>query len=187
MPDRIDQVGFSETDTSIDEERVVLFARLIGDRERGGVSELISRPDHKFGEGKFGCELRMPIDRWNFRTRSHLCKPKSSVAITIQMAVPVGFQNGRGKVRTERQLDFDRLAHLRGNGLAQQREIALVHPIFKKTIGGFDGSSFAVNSDEIERPYPGFKTDLAELIAHTIAGSFPHTVHITVPSAESVQ
>src|ERR1022692_1363358 len=77
----------------------------------------------------------------------------------------------------EREFDVDRRAHLRRERFPEQREIAFVHPILKKSIGRFDSRRLTVEAEKVERSYPGFKTDLTELIAHAIAGAFPKTVH----------
>ena len=50
MADRSRQMGLAETDTAVDEERVVLFARLIRHRLRCRVRELITRADHELRE-----------------------------------------------------------------------------------------------------------------------------------------
>ncbi len=50
MANRAHQVGLAQADTAIDEKRVVLLARLIGDRTGRGMSELIARADHELRE-----------------------------------------------------------------------------------------------------------------------------------------
>ena len=47
MADRRRQMGLAETDTAVDEERIILFARLIGDGLRRRMGELIARSDHE--------------------------------------------------------------------------------------------------------------------------------------------
>ena len=59
MPDGRCQVRLSESDTTIDEKRVVFFAGLIGNRHRSRVRELIARPNDEFSEGVTLAEMRM--------------------------------------------------------------------------------------------------------------------------------
>ena len=51
MPDGIDQMGFADPDGSIDEKRVVEFARLGGHSQSRRMSKLVARADHKGVKG----------------------------------------------------------------------------------------------------------------------------------------
>jgi hypothetical protein len=73
MPDGRCQVRLSESDTTIDEERVVLLSRLIGDRPRRRVRELITRPDDEFSEGVALAEMRMKSAAFGLGQRSWSC------------------------------------------------------------------------------------------------------------------
>ena len=57
VTDGVHQVGLAETDAAIDEERVVLAGRNLGDRARGGVRELVRRADDEGVEGVLGEEV----------------------------------------------------------------------------------------------------------------------------------
>src|SRR6266849_10953642 len=73
MPDGRCQVHLSESDTTIDEERVVFFAGLIGDRQRRRVRELITRPDDEFSEGVALAEIRIKSAAFGLGQRSWSC------------------------------------------------------------------------------------------------------------------
>src|SRR5215469_726962 len=57
MSDGSHQMSLAETDATINKEGVVLFARPLGDRQRGGVGELVARPDYEFGKGEAGIQF----------------------------------------------------------------------------------------------------------------------------------
>src|SRR5215469_18074498 len=60
MSDGSQQMSLAETDATINEERVVFFARPLGNRQRGGMGELVARPNYEFCKGEariqFGVE-----------------------------------------------------------------------------------------------------------------------------------
>ena len=78
----------------------------------------------------------------------------------------------------EREFDVDRFSNLGGERLPQQWHVTFVDPIFEKTIRRLDGRGSPIHANEIQRADPGFEADLAELIAHAIARTFPYTVHL---------
>src|SRR5919109_1160231 len=51
------QMSLAETDATINEEGVVFFAQSLGDRPRGGMGELVARPDNEFGKGEAGIQF----------------------------------------------------------------------------------------------------------------------------------
>src|SRR5215469_15353513 len=57
MSDGSHQMSLAEANTTINEERVVFFARPFGDRQRGSVSELVARPDYEFCKGEAGVQF----------------------------------------------------------------------------------------------------------------------------------
>src|SRR5208283_4945394 len=81
-------VSLAETDTAIDEERVVLFAGLICDRMRGGMCELIGRADHEFRESVARVQTRMAISPRGDRSRA-IRRRRLAVAVSIRMPVAV--------------------------------------------------------------------------------------------------
>src|SRR2546430_2711805 len=54
MANGINEMGLSQSHSAIDEEWVVVLARMIGNRARGGVGELITRSDDKSRESVVG-------------------------------------------------------------------------------------------------------------------------------------
>ena len=54
--DRAEQVGLAEPRGAVQEERVVGLAGRLGDRQRGGVGELVAGADHEALEGVVGVE-----------------------------------------------------------------------------------------------------------------------------------
>jgi hypothetical protein len=66
-------VRLSESDTTIDEKRVVFFAGLIGDRQRSRVRELITRPDDEFSEGVALAQMRMKSAAFGLGQRRWSC------------------------------------------------------------------------------------------------------------------
>ena len=54
MSDGGHQMSLAETNAPINEQRVVFFARPLGDRQRGGVGELVARSDDEFSKGEAG-------------------------------------------------------------------------------------------------------------------------------------
>src|SRR5215467_6053553 len=59
MSDGGHQMSLAETDATINEEGVVFFARSLGDRQRGGMGELVARPHYEFGKGQAGIQFGM--------------------------------------------------------------------------------------------------------------------------------
>ena len=194
MPDRGHQMRLAEADTAVDEERVVLFARLIGDRLRRGMRELIARADHELRESVARVQGRMAISARRgavvarFAATPCRCRCPLPLAIAIRMAVAVGMTIGRRCVRrcncrilAQSQPHLDLAACLRRQRGAHQAHVAIVDPIAKKSIGRLDRDRRSLMSDKIERPDPRLVADLTELIAHAVSGSLPQSIHIVSP------
>lgn len=56
VADCLEQMGFSQSDASVDKKRIVLFPRLFGDAFGGGVGELVGAADDETVEGEGGVE-----------------------------------------------------------------------------------------------------------------------------------
>ena len=52
-------MSLAKTDAAINKERVVFLTRPLGYRQRGGMRELVARPDHEFRKREARIELRM--------------------------------------------------------------------------------------------------------------------------------
>src|SRR6266851_2183900 len=138
MADRGHQVRFAKPHSAVNEERVVLLARLVGDRECRRMGELVGRADHKFCEGIALVELRMAVARRSFdgrRTRWH----RASYRL-VEVAVAG---------QPQRKLNVDRLSYLRRERLPEQFDIAVADPVAKKTVGGFDRSDSSLHPQKI--------------------------------------
>src|SRR5579872_3719030 len=57
MSDGGHQMSFAKANATIDEERIVFFARPLGDRQRGGVGELVARPNYELCKGEAGIQF----------------------------------------------------------------------------------------------------------------------------------
>src|SRR5215467_7819916 len=97
MSDGSHQMSLAETDATINEERVVFFARPLGDRQRGGVSELVARPDYEFGKGEAGIQLgveRTPLRSIGVGTRCdgrfHNVFRRSIIAVAAAVGIRTG-------------------------------------------------------------------------------------------------
>lgn len=53
VADGVQKVGLAQAGLAVDKERVIVFGRMVGDRDRGGVGELVGRTDNKVLEGVF--------------------------------------------------------------------------------------------------------------------------------------
>src|SRR6266849_7191830 len=73
MADRGGKMGFAQSDTTVNEKRVVFFAGLIRNCQRRRVRELITRPDHEFSEGVALAEMRMKSAAFGLGQRSWRC------------------------------------------------------------------------------------------------------------------
>src|SRR5437899_10731658 len=58
VADRVNQVGLSQADATVDEERVVRCAGVFGDLQRGGARQLIGFSGDKAVEAEFWTEAR---------------------------------------------------------------------------------------------------------------------------------
>src|SRR5713101_7622846 len=74
VPDSSCQMRLAKSDATVNKERVIFLARPLGYRLRGGVRELIARPDDEFCEREAGVQLRIdshqlavtcPAARWD--------------------------------------------------------------------------------------------------------------------------
>src|SRR5215469_5922217 len=176
MPDRVDQVGLAQPHSAINKKRVVFFTWLIRDRQRCRMSELIGGPDHKLGEGVTRVELRMSVHMRRVRRRGwgrRRWRGRSTIGRTDLL-------NGDDGL-AQRQLHVDGFSRLGRQRLSQQAEVAFVYPIAEESVGCFYRDSASLNSNEIERSDPGFKSDLAEFITQTVSGSLPQAVHTSPP------
>ena len=59
VADGMEEMGLSQTHASVNEERIVILGRRIGDRHAGGAGKLIARPHHKILKGIFRIEWRL--------------------------------------------------------------------------------------------------------------------------------
>src|SRR6266851_9107129 len=84
----------AKSDATINKERVIFLARPLGYRQRGGVRELIARPDDKFCEREAGVQLRMdshqlavtcPGARWD----GSLCNGSGWMIVTVPPLIAV--------------------------------------------------------------------------------------------------
>ena len=57
MSDGGRQMRLAKPDATVNKERVVFLARPLGDCLRGGVGELVARPDYEFCKGEPGIQL----------------------------------------------------------------------------------------------------------------------------------
>src|SRR5713101_6409946 len=65
MPDGSGEMGLAQTDAAVDEERVILLTRPVGDGQCRRMRELIAGANNEFGESVARVELRMdccPLD-----------------------------------------------------------------------------------------------------------------------------
>ena len=53
------QMSLAEADATVNEERIIFLARPLGDCQRGGMGELVARPDYEFCKGEPGNQLGM--------------------------------------------------------------------------------------------------------------------------------
>ena len=60
VADGVDEMGLPQADAAVDEERVVVVARLVGDRLGRRVGELVARADDEVVEGVLGQQRRAP-------------------------------------------------------------------------------------------------------------------------------
>src|SRR5215471_19688912 len=94
MSDGGHQMSLAETDAAINKEGVVFFARSLGDRQRGGMGELVARPDDEFGKGEAGIQLRVEWPPLGFicagsRCDGRCCNAFRRSIITTAAAVAV--------------------------------------------------------------------------------------------------
>ena len=59
MTDRTCQMRFAETDSTVNEKRIVFFARPVAYRECRGMSELVARSDDELVKRETWIELRI--------------------------------------------------------------------------------------------------------------------------------
>src|SRR5215471_12525153 len=94
MSDGSHQMSLAETDATINEERVVFFARPLGDRQRGGVGELVARPDYEFCKGEAGIQFGVEWAPFRFiyvesRCHGRCCNAFGRSIITIAATVAI--------------------------------------------------------------------------------------------------
>src|SRR5216683_1327372 len=110
------QMCLAETDAAVNKERVIFLTRAVGYCLRGGVRELVTRPDHEFGKREALIELRMDCApfalAWAGDCRDgDLCNSFRWVTVTFAGVVPVR-DFAANLVFAKDQLDFDRVPDL---------------------------------------------------------------------------
>ncbi len=182
VPDGGHQVSLAEAHPAINEKRVVFLARLIGDRLRRGMRELIGRSHHELRETVARVQGRMPIStRRGCRRRTTRCR-RLAISIAICMAIGWALLRRRhGSIFAESQPHLHFLACLLRQRCAHQAQVTFVDPIAEKSIGRFDSDGRSLMPNKIERPDPRLIADLTQLIADAISGPLPQTIHIASP------
>jgi hypothetical protein len=89
MADGGHQVSLAQSHPAIDKKRVVLFARLVGDRLRRGMRKLIGRSHHELGETIAGVQGRMPVASRRGSRRRTICWHRLAVATSVCMPVAI--------------------------------------------------------------------------------------------------
>ena len=94
VADGVHQVRLAETHTAVDEERVVVVTGLARDRLRGGMRELVRRPDHEVGERVLGGQLR--VERPAVGTRAGKVREELALIARRQLERDVARPDHRG-------------------------------------------------------------------------------------------
>src|SRR5215472_7715148 len=137
------------------------------------MSELIGRPDHELSEGVARVKLRMAVHVWRAWYGRWEGRGCSAIGWTDLLS--------GGDCLAQRQLHVNIFSRLGRQRLPEQPEVPFVNPIAEKSIRCFYRDGASLNSNEIERSDPGFKSNLAEFITQTVSGSLPQAVHTSPP------
>ena len=168
------EVGLAEADATIDEERVVLVGRDLGDRARRGVRELVRRADDVRVEGVLGEQVgrRLIASRFGCRPGPTWCR--SHV---------VGATRHRRRITQRLRLahleqDLEVLVRLRAQRIEHDRLIVVLEPLLDPLGRRAQGDARAVDCLALDRAQPHLEVVRLDPPFEGAERAFPQPCHL---------
>src|SRR5512146_859717 len=87
--------------------------------------------------------------------------------------------------QSKRELNVHRLSDFGRERLAEQFKVAVVHPVAKETVGGFDSRRSPLHPQKIQWSNPGLESYLAQRITYAVCSPLPQAFHFSPPQEVS--
>jgi hypothetical protein len=166
ISNRIEEMGLSETDATVNEKGVEILCREVGDGKACSIGKLIARSDHEILKGVLWIEHR--LDGGSGLDLAHVAALREGLGLG-------------GFLCADSNLEVTRLLGKESEGILQVMGVMLIDPIPKESIWNLEFHLFIMLRDEVDWLDPDIEVLLPYPFFQRVGNLRPEVIHEQEP------